>query len=430
MKFFILTLGCKVNQYESQAIFEKLVKAGFENSENIEAADIIIINSCTVTAESDKKVRKLINKAKKDNENALVVLTGCMAQTLKKDSDILKKVDMVLGNSQKEEILDRMNELLLKREKSFYVGNFDKNCIHDNFYVKNFSNRTRAFVKIEDGCNRFCSYCIIPYARGRVRSKPLEKIYSEIKELAENGYKEVVLVGINLFSYGQDINSNLCEVIEKISKIDSLKRIRLGSLEPECMSEDVIKRLSKQEKLCPQFHLSLQSGCNETLKRMNRHYSKEEYFGIVCNLRKYFKNSSITTDVMVGFEGETDEEFKDSLEFIKSVGFSKAHVFPYSIREGTKAALFKNHVPQNIKIKRTHIVIDATQKSRENFLKSQVDLEEEVLFEREVSKNLYEGYTRNYTPVICESLNDISGEILNVKVYEVLNDKCLAKVVN
>ena len=428
MKFFIITLGCKVNQYESQAIFEKLIDFGFRKSDSIENADIIIINSCTVTAESDKKVRKSIHKARSKNKNAIIVLTGCMAQAFKEKS-LNEDVDIILGNSQKTEILEKINEFILNRKRTVSVNDYNCNCNHDDFKVRKFYDRTRAFIKIEDGCNRFCSYCIIPYARGRVRSKPLEKVYSEIKNLADNGYKEIVLVGINLFSYGQDINSNLCEVIEKISTIDSLKRIRLGSLEPECMSEDVIIRLSRQEKLCPQFHLSLQSGCDATLKRMNRHYSKSEYKDIVNNLRKYFKNSSITTDLMVGFAGETDKEFNESLEFVKDIGFSKIHVFPYSVREGTKAALFDNQVSSEVKSKRTQIMLKVAQESREKFLKSQIGLTEDVLFEKEVFKNNYEGYTKNYTPIILKSEENLSGKIIDIKIESLSDAHCIGKLV-
>lgn len=430
MKFFIMTLGCKVNQYESQAIFEKLTSFGFYKADSIENADIIIINSCTVTAESDKKVRKLVHKARRLNKNAIIILTGCMAQAFKADCEKLEEVDIILGNSQKSEILEKINEFLIKRKKLVEVENFSGKSNYDDFEVNNFYDRTRAFVKIEDGCNRFCTYCIIPYARGRVRSKPIDKIYEEIKNLAENGYKEVVLVGINLFSYGQDIDSNLCDVIEKIATIDSLKRIRLGSLEPECMSSDVINRLSKQEKLCPQFHLSLQSGCNETLKRMNRQYTSEEYKDIVDNLRKYFKNPSITTDIMVGFAGETEAEFNESLDFVKSIKFSKIHVFPYSIREGTKAALFKNQVSHDIKSKRVAIMTKTAEASKCDFLNSQVGVVSRVLFEREIEPNVFEGYTENYTPVRLKSNKNIRGMIFEVKIKSIENDYCVAELIS
>lgn len=429
MRFFILTFGCKVNQYESQAISEKLMESDFKKSDSEQDADVIIINSCTVTAESDKKVRKAIHKARRLNENAIIILTGCMAQTLKENGAKIDEVDIVLGNSQKSEILEKIKEFSKNREKSFYVKPFENKTNYDDFEIKKFCDRTRAFVKIEDGCNRFCSYCIIPYARGRVRSKPLEKIYEEIKNLADNGYQEVVLVGINLFAYGQDIHSNLCEVIEKIAPIESLKRLRLGSLEPEFMSDENIKRLAKQEKLCPHFHLSLQSGCNETLKRMNRHYSKEEYRGVVEKIRYYFDNASFTTDVMVGFAGETDQEFNESLEFVGSIGFSKVHVFPYSVREGTKAALFENQVSPEVKNKRAKIMIEAAEKSRQHFLLSQVSRVESVLFERESAENVYEGYTKNYVPIVAKSNENINGKIINVKIKEVNGEYCMGDIV-
>ena len=428
MKIFILTLGCKVNQYESEAILEIFKKSGFQRTEDFKDADVLIINSCTVTSESDKKVRKMLHRFRKENPDAIIVLTGCMVQAFPKKANSYSQADIIVGNTDRSKILEKVKSFLEDRKKIIEVKNYEKNDSFENLNIENFDGRTRAFMKIEDGCNRFCSYCIIPFARGRVRSKKLEDIKKEAEVLAENGYKEIVLVGINLSCYGQDLNLDLCDAIETVCSIDKIKRVRLGSLEPEKMDLDVIKRLSKCEKLCPQFHLSLQSGCDETLKRMNRHYKISEYEEIVKNLRIYFEDAAITTDVMVGFAGETDEEFSESLNFVKKIGFSKVHVFPYSIRPGTKAAEFKNQVKPEIKNVRTQKMLELSDKLNNNFLKKQVGKTEEVLFERKQKDGFFEGYTKNYVPVIVKSQEDLSSKILNVKITEVKGKYCFGEL--
>ena len=425
MKIFISTLGCKVNQYESQAILETFCKSGYKKASSAESADVIIVNSCSVTSESDKKVRKTLHKLRKENPSAIIALVGCLPQAFpQKMSTLSNYADIILGNANKTQILEKVTELVSLKNKITEIKpfagdeNFDKNSI------STFDDRTRAFVKIEDGCNRFCSYCIIPYARGRVRSKPLEDITAEVRALAKNGYKEIVLVGINLSAYGSDLNLTLCDAVEKTCAVEGVERVRLGSLEPEYLSENTIKRFAAQKKLCPHFHLSLQSGCDDTLKRMNRHYTSAEYYEIVQNLKKYFKNVAITTDVMVGFAGETDEEFEQSLNFVQKVGFSKVHVFAYSVRNGTKAANFENQVPLNVKKQRSKIIINATENSRHELLRTQVGRVEPVLFEQRDSNGLWIGHTRNYTPVKVNSTANLQAQVVLTKLTSASCDEC------
>lgn len=428
MKTFILTFGCKVNQYESEYIRELLDHDGHEQVDKLEDADIIIVNSCTVTAQSDQKIRQALHKARRSNPSAIIVLTGCMAQAFPKRSYEFPEVDIMVGNKEKGCIPALIEQFIKNRQKILKVMEFKNDEAFEKMQIHNFEGRTRAFLKIQDGCNRFCSYCIIPYARGRVRSKALEDIKTEVQNLAQSGYKEIVLVGINLSAYGTDTGKTLYDAIEVVNSVPGVERIRLGSLEPEQMDESELKRLSSIGKLCPQFHLSLQSGCNETLKRMNRHYNSDDYYDIVANIRKYFNNPAITTDVMVGFAGETDEEFEKSLEFVNKVGFAKVHVFSYSIRPGTRAASFKGRVTNKEKHKRSQRMIDVVEKSRKEFLKTQVGKVYKVLFETKTDDNIYGGYTENYTPVRVKSAYNLTGKILNVKIKQVFNDCCIGEL--
>ncbi len=431
MTFSVFNFGCKVNQYESQVMSDIMTKNGYTLSENKENADIIIINSCTVTSVSDNKVLKLIRHIKRINENSIVVLTGCMPQAYPERTAEFENVDIVLGNSSRNDLIDTLNEFLKSHVKTVNIHKYTRNSDFENMSVSEFEERTRAFVKIEDGCNRFCSYCIIPYARGPVRSKPLNILVSELKTLAKNGYKEIVLVGINLSAYGQDIGLHLCDAVEAACSIDGIERVRLGSLEPERMDSESIKRLSKLEKFCPQFHLSLQSGCTATLKRMNRHYTADEYEKIVNDLRLAFggDDCAITTDVMVGFAGETEEEFSESLEFVKKIGFSKVHVFPYSQREGTAAAKRPDQIDNSIKAHRSRIMIDATNQSRKEFLKSQCGRITPVLFEQPDKNGLWQGYTKNYTPVKVKSDIPLNGLIKDVKIITTEDDCCIGEII-
>ena len=430
MTFNIITLGCKVNQYESQTMSEMLKKCGYTPSEDKNRADITIINTCTVTAVSDAKNRKLIHKTRRNNPDGIIVLTGCMPQAFPERVTDFEGCDIVLGNKRRSDLIDKLDEFKLTRVKIVDIEAHDnKDAEYENISVTNFDGHTRAFVKIEDGCNRFCSYCIIPYSRGRVRSKKPEDLKKEIEKIADNGYKEVVLVGINLSAYGQGEDFDLADAVDICCDTDGIERVRLGSFEPEMMYDSLIKRFSKQKKFCPQFHLSLQSGSDSTLKRMRRQYDTAEYMKIVEDLRNSFDNSSITTDVMVGFAGETDEEFTESLEFVKKVGFSKTHVFPYSRRMGTLADKMDNHVDNKIKDKRSKLMLEAADELRREFLSSQVGRVESVLVERLRDGGYYEGYTMNYTPVHILCDDDLTGKIVDVKLTKACDDYCEGELV-
>lgn len=430
MNFNIITLGCKVNQYESRAMYEELEKHGFHPSKSRQEADITVINTCTVTSVSDAKNRKLVHKARRENPGGILVLTGCMPQAFPQEAQAMEECDIILGNASRADLIPAIEDYLQTHKQIVRImPHAEKKPAYEKLSVSDFGEHTRAFVKIEDGCNRFCSYCIIPYSRGRVRSKSIEDLQEEVRHLAENGYREIVLVGINLSAYGQDIGKTLCDAVEAVCENPMIARVRLGSLEPEQMDAQVIKRLAKQEKLCPQFHLSLQSGCDATLKRMNRHYDTQEYRRICTDLRSTFENCAITTDVMVGFAGETEEEFEDSLHFVSSVGFAKVHVFPYSRRKGTAADRAQGHIDEKTKGRRAKEMMEAVEKSRCNFLKSQTGRIESVLFETMRNEAYCEGYTQNYTPVHVYTEKNLCGQILDVSISEADTDFCVGTLV-
>ncbi len=425
MNFNILTLGCKVNQYESQAMREDMLRHGFSASNSPETADITIINTCTVTSVSDAKNRKLISRVRRANPNGIIVLTGCMPQAFPEEAINFKNCDIVLGNARRSELVPSIQRFLAEKHPFVSITEHEgKYEIFESMAVSGFDEHTRAFIKIEDGCNRFCSYCIIPYARGRVRSKPLPELKTELEAISARGYKEIVLVGINLSAYGQGEDFCLADAVECACNIHGIERVRLGSIEPEQMDAELISRLAAQPKFCPQFHLSLQSGCDKTLKAMNRHYNSADYMEIVDNLRAAFDNPSLTTDVMVGFAGESEEDFNASMSFVERVGFAKVHVFPYSQRKGTVAADAPNQVSPAEKDKRAALMGKLVEKSREKFLESQVGLTEEVLFER-LRNGVLEGYTKNYTPVrvVCDNA-ELCGKIYRVRLTKAHKDHC------
>ena len=428
MDFNILTLGCKVNQYESQAMREDLLRHGYVPSKDKEHADITIINSCTVTSVSDAKNRKLIHRVRRENPEGIVVLTGCMPQAFPEEMERFTECDIILGNKERAKLIPAIERFCVERNRLLDIPvHQNHGALFESMTVSAFSEHTRAFIKIEDGCNRFCSYCIIPYARGRVRSKPLAELKAEIEVLASRGYREVVLVGINLSAYGQGEDFDLADAVEAACAVEGIARVRLGSLEPEQMTEPLIARLAAQPKFCPQFHLSLQSGCDRTLKAMNRHYDSAEYMAIVDRLRAAFDNASVTTDVMVGFAGETEEDFQASLNFVKSVGFAKVHVFPYSQRKGTRAADAPDQVEPAEKERRAKVMGDLVEQSRRDFLTSQVGLTEEVLFER-LRRGCLECYTKNYTPVrVISDDSSLCGEVRQVRLVEVGKDCCMGE---
>ncbi|WP_099205274.1 tRNA (N(6)-L-threonylcarbamoyladenosine(37)-C(2))-methylthiotransferase MtaB [Scatolibacter rhodanostii] len=428
MKVKIRTLGCKVNQYESEVMMSLLLSSGFFKAESEEPADVIIVNSCTVTAASDKKVRQTLRHEKKQNPDAVAVLTGCMPQAFPEIADRFLDADIVIGTKNRSALPSHILQYLSTKQRIIDIAPHEKGDKFESMQITSFGERTRAFLKIQDGCNRFCSYCIIPYARGRVRSKPLDDIQKEVHALAENGYREIVLTGINLPAYGEDLDLHLCDAVDAVCAEESIKRVRLGSLEPERLTPHVIARLAKQEKLCPSFHLSLQSGCDETLKRMNRHYTTNEYRKIVADLREAFPNCAITTDIMVGFPGETDEEFEASLAFAKEIEFARTHVFAYSRRPGTKAYDAPNQLTNSVKNERSHRMIAVITQTQRDFHELQVGRTEEVIFEQLCGENLYEGYTMNYTPVHAYSEIDITKQILPVKITRAENDYCVGNL--
>ncbi len=430
MKAVFVTLGCKVNQYETRILEERFAQAGIVPAEKGEKADLCIVNSCTVTASGDKKTRQMLRRLKRQNPDAVMVLTGCYPQAFPQDAAALEEADIVTGSTNRGGLLDLVQAYLQNHQRIVQIIPHQKGEAFEKMTASRFSERTRAFVKIQDGCDRYCAYCIIPYARGPVRSKPVADIAAELGQLAAQGYQEVVLVGINLPCYGKDLGVRLIDAVEAACQVEGIRRIRLGSLEPELLTAEDLKRLAAQPKFCPQFHLSLQSGCDRTLKAMNRHYDSAEYRRIVEDIRKMFENPSITTDIMVGFPGETEEDFQQSADFAQDSGLATAHVFTYSARPGTRAAAMPDQVTQQEKESRSTRLIKVTDLARQAFLQAQVGREEDVLFETTQTPYGVEGYTPNYTPVCVESQEDIRGQIRRVRITAALNDLCLGELIS
>ncbi len=418
MKIAFYTLGCKVNQYETQVMRELFEKEGHVITTIPEDADVFIINSCTVTGESDRKTRQAVRRYRTLCPGAVIVLTGCMPQAFPKDAEVLKEADIVLGNTDHSQLPSLVKQFLsngeriVKIEKHKRKETFNTKCITD------FEERTRAFMKIQDGCDRYCSYCIIPTARGPIRSKSIDEIKSEAEILSKKGFSEVVLVGINLTSYGKDTKGNICDAVSAVCSVEGIKRVRLGSLEPDHITDEMLIRLKNEEKFCPQFHLSLQSGCDATLKRMNRHYDTAFYRDLVERIRSQFENAAITTDIMVGFVGETKEEFNASLSFAKEIGFASAHIFAYSRREGTVAFGLQNQVEKSEKSRRSKEMIDATNKSELEFLEKHIGKTYDVLFETKDKDGYFHGFTKNYCQVKVKSDKDISGMLIDTKIIQ------------
>ena len=421
------TLGCKVNQYESESMAEQLMKNGYTIVNHTEKADVFIVNSCTVTASGDQKTRQAVRRFKKNNPDACVVLTGCMPQAYPEKAKELYQADIVMGNKNNDTLIEKLNEFFESKERLVNIELHENGDAFRGNLITDFQNRTRAFLKIQDGCNRFCTYCIIPTSRGRSRSKPLEDIRKELDSIAEKGYKEVVLVGINLSSYGKDISEKFTDAVKLACETKGIERVRLGSLEPDHITDEVIDELAKLENFCPQFHISLQSGCDNTLKRMNRHYTAEEYYSLCKKLRSSFEDATITTDIMVGFSLESEEDFNESLEFAKKIGFEKVHVFPYSVRAGTRAEKLPQ-LEKQVKEKRAKIMTEVTEEVRQSFLKNQIGKTVDVLVETTNKNGLYEGYTKNYTPVLVNCTEDVCSKIIKVKITSVDGDYCIGEV--
>ncbi len=426
-KVAFITLGCKVNTYETEGMKRIFEQDGYQVVEPENVADVYIINTCTVTHLSDRKSRQMIRRARRLNPRAVIAAVGCYAQIAPEEVSTIEGVNLVVGNNHKNEILSLVNEAswnTLQVDVSARKELKD----YEELWAQSFSGRTRAFLKIQDGCDQFCSYCIIPFARGGVRSRSLENIYQEAVKLSENGFSEIVLTGIHLTSYGIDTGEHsLFDVIAHLNGIEGIRRIRLGSLEPLYMNHDMIRRMAGIDKLCPHFHLSLQSGCDETLVRMNRDYTTQEYREIVENIRHYFPDAAITTDIMVGFPGETGEEFGKTCSFAESVGFSQIHIFQYSIRKGTKAAGMPDQVQAAVKEERSKILGKIAEKTKAAFREKYTGTTVEVLFEQ-IQDGLWEGHTRNYIPVRVVSSDELSGQSRMVRLAENQPEYVLGKL--
>ncbi len=425
MNILFQTLGCKVNQYETEAMREALLNLGHTNDKAL-PIDAVIINSCTVTAESDRKTRQLVRRMRREYPYAVIALTGCMVQAFPDEANNLTEANIVIGNRDVSKIVDAINNY--SNTRIFEINDHQAGDSYNTIGLSSFSERTRAFMKIQDGCDRFCTYCIIPFARGRVRSRAVADIKAEAERLAKNGFCEIVLVGINLTSYGKGENFDLCDAVDAVCEVGGIKRVRLGSLEPDHITDEMLNRFKAQPKFCPQFHLSLQSGCDETLKRMNRHYDSAFYEDLVDRIRAIFTDAAITTDIMVGFAGETEDEFNQSLAFAKTIGFARAHIFAYSRRSGTVAAGLKNQVSNTEKQKRAHLMADVTKQTENEFLKAQIGNTYPVLFETQ-ENGTAEGYTPNYTRVIVKTEDVLSGQILDVLIKSSKDDYCIGELI-
>lgn len=427
MQIAYCTLGCKVNQYDTQMMRDLLESQGHTSVPFQSYADCYIINTCSVTNMSDRKSRQMISRCKKLNSNAIIVVCGCFAQLSPQAVADIENVDIVLGTANRKYILKYLNEYIENKKKIIAPADLKKEITLVNEEIRSFNEKTRAILKIEDGCQNFCSYCIIPFARGKIRSKQPSDILKELHSLKKSGYQEVVLTGIHLASYGKDLDSlSLCDAIDLACE-QGFERVRLGSLEPIIITKDFLQSISKNKNLMPSFHLSLQSGCNNTLKRMNRRYTTDSYEDAVKLLRKYYPNSSITTDIIVGFPGESENEFLQTLDFVERIAFSKIHIFPYSVRKGTKAATMPEQISSNIKTERVKRIELVEQKLRIKFMNAHIGKTLPVLFEQ--NKNgMCEGYTENYLSVLLKTDEDLSGKILDVRIVGTDGEKLLAKI--
>ncbi len=427
-KVAFYTLGCKVNQYETEAMLEMFKEDGYEQVGSEDYADVYVINTCTVTHMSDRKSRQYIRRMKKKNPDAIIAVVGCYSQVSPEEILEIEEVNLVMGTNERRTIVDEIKklEVVEGNKKASTVDDIMKVRAFEEIEISQSNGRTRAFMKIQDGCDRFCTYCIIPYARGgKVRSRDMESIVNEAKTLAENGYEEVVLTGIHVASYGKDLkeeNINLLDVIKRINEIDGIKRIRTSSVEPILFTDEFVNEVSKMEKVMPHYHLSLQSGCDDTLKRMNRRYTTEEYKTIVDKLRREIPNVAITTDVIVGFPGETEEEFEQTYNFLKEIELNQMHIFKYSPRKGTKAADMENQVSPQVKHDRSEKLLQLNKENFEKFASKMLEKDFEVLFEQKIGENKYEGLTPNYLKTIVTSNEDICGKILKVKITEVKDE--------
>lgn len=423
-------LGCKVNAYETEAMQHLLEEAGYEIVPFTQKADVYVINTCSVTNMADRKSRQMLHKAKKNNPDSIVVATGCYVQTSEKEVLNDLSVDIVIGNDRKHDLVRLLEEYSLDRVNDTVDDINDGKHDFEELFIDQTKEHTRAFIKVQDGCNQFCSYCIIPYARGRVRSRRFENVIAEVERLAANGFKEVVLTGIHLSSYGVDFeeSTGLLELIQAVNAVNGIERIRLGSLEPKIVTEHFASELSKLDKICPHFHLSLQSGCDATLKRMNRKYTTKEYERGCELLRKYFAHPAITTDVIVGFPGETEEEFEQTKAYLEHIHFYEMHIFKYSKRKGTRAAVMPDQIDEQIKAARSEKLIALGHDMSKEFRKFYIGKNEEVLFEEKAvigDKEYFVGYTKEYVKVAKKTDENLENQIVSGRISGMLTDEIL-----
>ena len=419
-KVSFYTLGCKVNQYETNGMIQKFIESGYEivNVEQ-DISDICVVNTCTVTNMSDRKSRQILRRVKDKNKNAIIVAVGCYAQVAKKELEEMPEIDIVLGNEEKSNIVKYVEKFIKERTKLVEIEDIMTQNEFNDMGQITYTEKTRAVIKVQDGCNQYCSYCIIPYARGRIRSRNMQSVIEEIKQIAEKGIKEVVITGIHVASYGKDLGkeNGLIELLEEINNINGIERIRLGSLEPKIITEENIQRLSKLEKICHHFHLSLQSGCDDTLKRMNRKYNTKDIKEIIERLRRYYKDVILTTDIIVGFPGETEEEFNKTYEFLQEINLYKMHVFQYSPRKGTRAAIMQNQIPGNIKEQRSKKLIELSNRNQKQYNESYIGKKVEVLFEEKTGE-YYKGHTQNYIVVKYKTEQSLENKMIEVEILK------------
>ena len=410
-------LGCKVNQYESEAIAELFAEKGYEIVGIDEEADVYVINTCTVTNFGDKKSRQLIRKVKRQNENAIVAVVGCYAQTAPKELMEIAGVNLVIGTKDRAQIVEMVEQYDRANGVENHVSDIMKERVFEPLSIQKLANRTRAYLKIQDGCSQYCSYCIIPYARGPIRSREPQEVVAEVKRLAENGFKEVVLTGIHVASYGKDRkDTSLLDILKQVHEVEGIERIRFSSIEPNVVTEEFAQTMAALPKVCDHFHLSLQSGCDKTLKEMNRKYDTEKYRQAAATLRKYLPKVALTTDIIVGFPGENEEDFRESYAFAEEIGFAKIHVFPYSPKRGTPAAARKDQLLNAVKSERSHTLIQLSDRMAADFLADAVGTDAEVLYERAVGDGIYEGHTTNYMKVHGRSEADLTNRIAKTHI--------------
>ena len=426
-------LGCKVNAYELEAMQQMLEKAGYDIVPFEPGADVYVINTCTVTNIADRKSRQMLHKAKKMNPDAIVVAVGCYAQVRGEELEKDPAIDLVIGSNRKEDLIHELEQFRSSGEKQLDTSDWSVDRMYENLQIDRTEEHTRAFIKVQDGCNQFCSYCIIPYARGRVRSRKIPDVREEVMRLAASGVREIVVTGIHLCSYGRDMGEgeDLVALLRAIHDVSGIERIRLGSLEPGSMSENVIRNLSGLRKVCPHFHLSLQSGCARTLRDMNRHYTPEQFMEVVRLLRKYYEHPAITTDIITGFPGETEEDFEESSRFVSEVHFFETHIFPYSRREGTRAAAMREQNTEAVKKRRGAVLRETDILRRKEFLNYYIGKPVEVLFEEQIEldgRQYWTGHGREYQKILLADTRDLTNQMMVVTPQALVSEEYLLAV--